>query len=126
MPNGKLASRILVLPSLLQLSEQLLQRKCDALVAAMGKQAAQTILLMRPDVLATAEERSSLNITTLQQLFGVSWESAAGILCANTRLFKFDMQNDVTAAKLSARVAFWQQAYGLTAGECWLLLLLQH
>lgn len=104
------------------MSDELLQRKRDALVAAMGEHAAQTILLMRPDVLVTVADRAVLNITTLQQLFGVARESAAGILCANARLFMLDMQNDVTAAKLSARVAFWQQVYGLTAGKCWLLL----
>ncbi len=117
VPDNKLASRILGYPALLHLSEALLQRKRNAVVATMGDQAAQTILCMQPEVLAMDEKRAVLNIAALQQLFGVSRESAAGILCSNTRLFKLGMENDITAAKLSARVAFWQQAYGLSAGE---------
>ena len=120
MPSHKLASRILPYATLLNTSEELLQRKRDALVAAMGERAAHTILCMRPDVLETVEERAALNLAALQQLFGVPQESAAGILCGNTRLLKLDMQSSVTEAKLSARVAFWQQVYGLTAGESWL------
>ncbi|KAI7836068.1 hypothetical protein COHA_010037 [Chlorella ohadii] len=115
VPSHKLASRILPYATLLNTSEELLQRKRDALVAAMGERAAHTILCMRPDVLETVEERAALNLAALQQLFGVSQESTAGILCGNTRLLKLDMQSSATEAKLSARVAFWQQVYGLTA-----------
>ncbi len=103
-------------PSLFRTSEELLQRKRDALVAAMGKQAAQDILLMRPNVLVADERRAELNIASLQQLFGISRQAAARILCSNTRLLLLDMQSSATAAKLSARMAFWQQAYGLSAG----------
>ncbi|KAI7836063.1 hypothetical protein COHA_010032 [Chlorella ohadii] len=115
VPDKKLASRILSCPALFRTSEELLQRKRNALVAAMGEQAAQDILLMRPDVLAAVEERAALNITALQQLFGVARESAAGILCANTRLLKYNMQDSTTASKLCSRVAFWQQVYSLSA-----------
>ena len=94
-----------------------MQRKHDALAAAMGEEAAQAILHVRPDVLGGVEQRASLNIAALQKLFGCSRDSAAGILCANTRLLKLNMQSGATAAKLRARVEFWQQAYGLnTAG----------
>ncbi len=120
VPNDKLASRLLGYHGLLQLSEALLQRKRDALVATMGKQAAQDILRMQPEVLTMTEERAALNIAALQQLFGVTRESAASILCSNTLLFKLDMQSGVMEAKLSARVAFWQQVYSLSAGESWL------
>ena len=82
----------------------------------MGAEAAQVMLRARPDVLIAAEDRAALNIASLQQLFGISRDSAAGILSANTKLVKLDMQSEAAAAKLSSRVAFWQQAYQLQVG----------
>lgn len=118
VPDDKLASRVLRYPSLLGFSEELLQRKCNALAATMGEEAAQTILCMRLDVLVGVEQRAALNIAALQQQFGLSPDQAVGILCANICLLKFNMQSGATAAKLRARVEFWKQACGLsTAGE---------
>ena len=106
-------------PTLFGSSEELLQRKHDALAAAMGEEAAQAILRVRPGVLVGVENRAALNIAALQQLFGSSHDSAAGILRANTRLLLLNMQSAANAAKLCARVEFWQQAYGLNTAGWW-------
>lgn len=119
IPNDKLASRMLRYPTLFGSSQELLQRKHDALAATMGVEAAQAILRVRPDVLGTVQNRAALNIAALQQLFGCSHDSAAGILRANTRLLLLNMQSAATAAKLCARVEFWQQAYGLNTAGWW-------
>ena len=56
-----------------------------------------------------------MNLRSLQQL-GATGAGARQTLVLNPRLAKLDMQVEQPAARLRARLAFWEQAYGLPAG----------
>jgi hypothetical protein len=100
-------------PSLLQFCEETLQRKYDAVLANLGQARGRLLVGRYPHVLKAAEGRVGLNLQTLQQL-GASPQAAETVLLANGRLAPLDLQTP----KFAARVAFWQQTYGLSAGEC--------
>ena len=109
---AKLAPVVLVHPHLLQLREETLQRKYDAVLAHLGQARGRLLVQRQPDVLKAAEGRVGLNLQTLQQL-GASPQAAETVLLGNGRLGKLDLQSP----KLAARMAFWQQTYGVSAGE---------
>ena len=113
MDAAKLAAQVLSHPSLLHLPENTLQRNYDAVLADMeAKEEAGRLLVRRhPDVLLAAEGRVGLNLQTLQQL-GATWKTAVTALECNGQLAKLNLQSP----KFAARVAFWQQTYGLSAG----------
>ena len=116
-PLRKLASRILACPGLLLLPEPTLRRNHDAILTAVGDEAAGKLLVSRrPDVLAGAVDRVERNLRTLRaHPFSCSATAAVKVLHTNARLAGRDLEQ----AAFAARVAYWQQAYKCpSAGAC--------
>ena len=115
VPAGRLAPLVVRHPGLLRYPEATLQRNYSAVLAAMGAADGRLLVQRRPDILEAAEGRVAINLCSLQQL-GATEEGARRVLLLNPRLAVLDMQAEQPAARLRARLAFWQQAYGLPAG----------
>ena len=117
LPLRQLAARLLHKPSLLASAEPTLRRNYDAILTAVGDEAAGKLLISRnPFVLVGAVDRVARNLQTLQQPpFSCSATAAVKVLLKNARLGHQDLEQ----AAFAARVAFWQQAYAWpSAGEC--------
>lgn len=115
MPSDKLAAHILRQPTLLSYTEEALQRNYASVVAAVGDEGtAQLLVSGFPDVLEGAEDKVPRNLQALQQL-GASPEAALRVLVSNGRLAGQDLEQP----KFAARVAFWQQAYGIKSTGAW-------
>lgn len=106
---------ILQYPGLLGYAEATLQRNYNAVLAAMGVADGRLLVQRRPDILLSAEGRVAMNLLSLQQL-GATEEGARHALLHTPALAALDMQAEQPAARLHARLVFWQQAYGLSAG----------
>ena len=120
----RLAPRVVQQPTLLRYPEATMQRNYSAVLADMGAADGRLLVQRRPDVLIAAEGRVAINLRSLQQL-GATEAGARQTLVLNPRLAKLDMQAEQPAARLHARLAFWKQAYGLSAGGlegCWACL----
>lgn len=96
-------------PSLIHIPEKTLRRNHDAILAAVGGEAAAKLLISRnPGVLTGAVDRVARNLRKLRQPpFGCSPTAAVDVLVKNARLSEQDLDRPAFAQ----RVAYWQQAY---------------